>query len=47
MFLVIFANPAGETGVPVEVNVPTEVFGQIFGVTKHAGIVISVVSVRK
>lgn len=45
-FFVIVANPPGAVVAPVEVSVPTDVLGQIEGVTTHAGTVSSVVSVR-
>jgi hypothetical protein len=47
MFFVIFANPIGAVVDPVEASVPSDTFGQMAGVTTHAEIVSSVVSVRK
>ena len=41
------ANPAGADGVPIEVKVPTVVFGQKLGVTTQAGMVSRVVSIRE
>ena len=46
-FFVILANPASGAEVPVDVNVPVLVFAQMLGLTKQAGIVKFVASVRK
>lgn len=47
MFLEIYVNPIGAVVDPVEASMPYDKFGQMAGVTTHAGIVSSVVSVRK
>ena len=46
-FLVSVANPAVAYDVPIEVKVPTVVFGQKLGVTTQAGMVSRVVSIRE
>jgi hypothetical protein len=47
VFFVIVANPAGAVVAPVEVSVPTVVFGHMEEVTTHAGSLSSIVSVIK
>ena len=46
-FFVIVANPPGAVVATVEASVPSVVFGQIAGVTTHAGRLSSSVSVTK
>ena len=46
-FLTRTANPAGGVEVPIDVNMPVVLFGQIDGLTMQAGIVKIVASVMK